>query len=184
MNINIYILLVTIGCLYGVYHIYHHKKTDYMVLFQYITAISTAILALSVIGTFVEIQKNNTSATIKNYDEISDEIFDKIIELFLDNEDMNYLYNNLFLHEPINSNACRNMTKEHEITSIIFSKFSKVLELINEKELNNENSIILRVYSMMDNLMESKLMQDYWLIYKNTFNAKLTSKFMHERYGL
>jgi hypothetical protein len=187
MDFNVYFLflLIILISVYGLYHVYSNTKKDkYAAIFDYITAISTAILALSVIGTFIEIQRTNHLSNIKNYTEISDNIFDEIIELFLKNKDMDYLYNNIFLQIPIENNKNRNITKEHEFALIIFSKFSKVLELINEKQISKDSYITIRIYRMMDIFMKSEIMQHYWIIYKKQFNPILTIQFMNKRYGL
>jgi len=178
-----FLLIILIISLYGLYYVYYNSRNNkYAIIFNYITAISTAILALSVIGTFVSIEQGKISNSIKDYNEISDSVFDEIIELFLDNKDLTYLYNNIFLQIKLDNKINRNIIKEHELSLIIFSKFSKVIQLI--KEVPQESYMTVRVFSMMDIIMKSKIMQNYWILYKKQFNPIMLIPFMNERYGL
>lgn len=154
-------------------------------VFNYITSISTFILALSIMFTLYQLDKNNKILIVKNFFN-SNNILDDIIELFLNNKDMKYLFDNIFLETPIPHNIHRNITKEYEISILIFSKFSNFLKLIDENQLDNDDdhSIIQILFSMMDIIMKSDIMINNWKLYKIQFKPILLIKFIQDKYGL
>ena len=107
-----------------------HEK--YRIILTIISTIASVVFGSAVVLQVLNFTNQRKTEEIEYYSKLSKEFFDELLLLFLSNSDMGYFYDDLFQIKQITSKTKRNLTKEHIISMLIFSKAAKfaIFELI------------------------------------------------------
>jgi hypothetical protein len=154
-----------------------------------LTIIST--VASVVFGSAVVLQVLNYTnqrkiEEIDYYSKLSREFLDEILELFINNMDMAYYYDDLLGINKITDKTKRNYPKEHAISMLIFSKSAKfaIFELESTNEMAKQK-VQRWLGHVMDTLMQSKILRDYWTNeYKPKLSGPATQTYMKNHFNL
>lgn len=154
-----------------------------------LTIIST--IASVVFGSAVVLQVINYSnqrklEEIDYYSKLSREFLDDILQLFINNMDMSYYYQDLFGLKDITDKTKRDKVKEHMISMLIFSKSAKFaifdLESTNKTAKEKVHNWLGHV---LDTLMKSKILREYWTDeYKPKLSGPATQAYMKKYFNL
>jgi hypothetical protein len=154
-----------------------------------LTIIST--IASVVFGSAVVLQVLNYSSQIKieeidAYSKLSREFLDEILTLFINHYDMAYYYKDLFQIEKITSKTKRNITKEHMISMLIFSKCAKyAIFCLETTNINAKSKVEKWIGHVIKTLMSSDILRDYWTNeYKPKLSGPATKIYMKEQFNL
>lgn len=162
-------------------HIDHFKT-----LLTIISTIASVVFGSAVVLQVINYTNQRKVEEIDYYSKLSREFLDEILELFINNMDMAYFYDDLFGLNKITNKTKRNLTKEHAFSMLIFSKSAKFA--IFELESTNEQAKI-KVQKwlghVMDTLMQSKILRDYWTdYYKPKLSGPATQFYMQKYFNL
>ena len=171
---------------------YHYWKNSYysssqfQVYLNYLTTLSTIILALAFIFQIISYRNAQSELTIKAYTDLSSVFLDDILQIFIEHPEMDYYYDDLMGLKKITAYTQRNITLEHKISMLIFARLAK-FSIFHQESLDKVHveKIHNWIKHILDTYLKSDIFKNYWI---NEYKAKLsgpsTRKFMKETYNL
>ena len=191
---SLVIAIVGIVILFIVYAFWSHviliKDTlshdKFKIILTIISTIASVVFGSAVVLQVLNFANQKKIEEIDYYSNLSKNFLDDLLELFLNNSDMYYFYEDLFQINKINNKTKRNFTKEHIFSMLIFSKCAKFA--IFESESTNEEAK-LKVQKWLghifDTMMKSDILREYWTNeYKPKLSGPATQKYMKQYYSL
>lgn len=180
------LIVVIIIC----YHIYvkklnSAKLNDFSYLFKLIRDLFAILFSAAVIIQVLNLVREDEHDTIESYSKYSREFLDDSMELFLQHPDMNYYYLDLMGVERINENTNRDITKELELSMLIYSKFAKVA-VFEENTYSDKARTWIHHWlgKSFNSFMESPTFRSYYPLYKEKLAGPAIINYMHYFYKL
>ena len=158
----------------------------FKIILTIISTIASVVFGSAVVLQVLNFANQRKIEEINYYSDLSKNFLDDLLELFLNNVDMFYYYEDLFQINKITNKTKRNITKEHIFSMLIFSKCAKFA--IFESESTNEEAK-LKVQKWLghifDTMMKSDILREYWTNeYKPKLSGPATQKYMKQYYSL
>lgn len=182
-------IVLLIAYLYYEYYLSNgiESKVKFQTFLTFISTVFAVIFSSALLLQTINFNTNQKNEIIKNYSNLSQEFFDYLIELFMKNPDMIYLYNDLFDIKHIDANTKnRNYIKEHQIMSLVFSKMGKFAVYI-EKSTNKESVEWLEKFQgkIFKTFMKSPTLRNYWTnTFKNNFAGPASKRYIEYHFKL
>jgi len=151
-----------------------------------ISTIASVVFGSAVVLQVINYTNQRKLEEIDYYSKLSREFLDSILELFINNTDMSYFYEDLFGIKSITDKTKRNKVKEHMISMLIFSKSAKFaifdLESTNDSAKEKIHNWLGHV---LETLMKSKILREYWTNeYKPKLSGPATQAYMKKYFNL
>ena len=158
----------------------------FKIILTIISTIASVVFGSAVVLQVLNFANQRKIEEINYYSDLSKNFLDDLLELFLNNVDMFYYYEDLFQINKITNKTKRNITKEHIFSMLIFSKCAKFA--IFEFESSNEEAKI-KVQKWLghifDTMMKSDILREYWTNeYKPKLSGPATQKYMKLHFSL
>lgn len=191
-----YLVVLVVGCIivFIIFQFWNYmsvaeniRATDkYRIILTIISTIASVVFGSAVVLQVLNFANQRKTEEIEYYSKLSKDFFDDLLTLFLNNSDMSYFYDDLFQIKEITSKTKRNLTKEHIISMLIFSKAAKFA--IFEFESSNKSAaekIQKWLGHIFDTMMKSQILRDNWTNeYKPKLSGPATQKYMKLHYDL
>jgi ribosomal protein L30E len=163
-----------------------HGIDKFKTILTIISTIASVVFGSAVVLQVINYANQRKVEEIDYYSKLSREFLDEVLELFINNIDMGYYYEELFGINRITDKTKRNLIKEHAISMLIFSKSAKFA--IFELESNNEEAKA-KVHNwlghVLDTLMNSEILRRYWTTeYKPKLSGPATQNYMKKYFNL
>jgi len=130
-NILLYVTLSIVIISFILYWVFpFHKNDKFKVFMSLISAVSSFLLIITLIAGIYSARHSEQNNKIKTYDNYADFILKNASQIFLENEDMMYLYNCLLGKSELPDVSKRNIAKENSILIIIYVNVAKVCNYI------------------------------------------------------
>lgn len=178
-------ILITLVFLY-IYWIGDFYKYDkFRVFLTLLSAIAVIFGILAIV-----IQGLNYSDTVKqrdaeSFDNLSKEFIQDILQLFINNPDMIYYYNDLFGLKKITKDTKRNLIKEHQISMLIFAKLASITYYIETYGfISITKGLISRTNHILDTFFKSQTFKGYWKEYKDKLAGQNIKDYVEKYYKL
>lgn len=164
----------------------YHKSDKFKVFFSALGGIAVVFGIFALIIQGLSFKENIKSKNVEFFDNLTKSFVHDILHLFIDNQDMNYYYEDIMGINPINSNTIRNLTKENEISMLIYTKASSIIYYI-ETEKNNE--ITNEIQKSFNNTMyrylnNSPTFKNYWKLYNENLGGYQIQMYFKKYFGL
>lgn len=183
--ISLIALIVMLVFLYFLYT-YHklHRSKPFELYIQAAAGIFSIIFSSAAVLQVLSYNRERKVEIVKDYEELAKSFYNDTIQLFIDNDDMQYYFENLFNNQPILNGTSRNVTKEREITYLIFSKLGTITSYETIMDTDDKKLLDQWIVKILGNFMKSDVFRGYWNDYKNTFGGYLSSIYMKEHFNL
>jgi len=122
-----------------------------------------------------------------NFNNLFNNFFDSIIQLFISNPPLNYYYNELFTGVIKYQESDRNIVLEEEISTIIFSKMENVINFIDLYSTTNPNIVVQteqKLLKILKIFFKSKIFIANWNLYKDKFATDWTIQYINMKFNL
>ncbi len=130
-NILLYITLAIVIISFIIYWVFpFHKNDKFKVFMDVISAVSSFLLIITIIAGIYSARESEQNNKIKTYDNYADFILKNASQIFLENEDMLYLYDCLLGKSKLPDISKRNISKENSIFIILYVNIAKVCNYI------------------------------------------------------
>jgi hypothetical protein len=148
---------------------------------QVLIAATIIITVYSVYFQIISYKDSVNNQEVQYFDNFYREFLDETIKFFMDHPEMNYYYDELFYNKSYYKERQRNKDLESQISIIIFSRMSSIINYINTYK-NTENderrdkiqqseNLLLKI---LDSFFGSKIFNEYWRKFKNGLSNKET----------
>jgi tryptophan-rich sensory protein len=178
-------LIIIFYSLYHVSHYFYNSK-KFKTYIDVIMSVSTLILAVGVLFQVIAFQVEQHKQAVQSYTEYSKDFTSYIIEIFRQNPEMNYYYENLFNNKPIPPGQQRNYILEEQLSMNIFVKTVEPIAIIKQFSDNPDIKQIKTAFvSILGKFFKSSTFTNYYKNnYKPTFSNPVVIDFMHENFGV
>jgi len=157
---------------------------------QVLIASTIIITVYSVYFQIVSYKDSVNNQEVQYFDNFYKEFLDETIKFFIDHPEMNYYYDELFYNKSDYEQRERNKELESQISIIIFSRMSSIINYINtyKKTENDERrdkidqseKLLLKI---LDSFFGSKIFNEYWKKFKNGLSNKETIDYIKEHFN-
>lgn len=157
---------------------------------QVLIAGTIIITVYSVYFQIVSYKDSVNNQEVQYFDNFYKEFLDETIKFFIDHPEMNYYYDELFYNTSDYDERERNKDLESQISIIIFSRMSSIINYINtyKKTENDERrdkieqseKLLLKI---LDSFFGSKIFNEYWKKFKNGLSNKQTIDYIKEHFN-
>jgi hypothetical protein len=113
------------------------------------------------------------------------EFLDETIKFFMDHPEMNYYYDELFYNKSDYDERERNKDLESQISIIIFSRMSSIINYINTYERTENDDRLDKIkqsekllLKILDSFFGSKIFNEYWRKFKNGLTNQETVQYI------
>lgn len=183
--ISVVALIMSLIFLYFLYKMNKlHKNKSLELFIQAAAGIFSIIFSSAVVLQVLSYNRERKVEVIKDYEELAKSFYNDTIEIFIDNDDMQYYFENLFHNKPLPHDSERNFAKERQMTYLIFSKLGTVTSYETIMEDDDKEVLDQWIAKILRNFLKSETFIQYWKEYKSTFGGKLSSQFMEEHFNL
>jgi hypothetical protein len=157
---------------------------------QVLIAGTIIITVYSVYFQIVSYKDSVNNQEVQYFDNFYKEFLDETIKFFIDHPEMNYYYDELFYNTSNYDERERNKDLESQISIIIFSRMSSIINYINtyKKTENDERrdkieqseKLLLKI---LDSFFGSKIFNEYWKKFKNGLSNKQTIDYIKQHFN-
>jgi hypothetical protein len=157
---------------------------------QVLIAGTIIITVYSVYFQIVSYKDSVNNQEVQYFDNFYKEFLDETIKFFIDHPEMNYYYDELFYNTSDYDERERNKDLESQISIIIFSRMSSIINYINtyKKTENDERrdkieqseKLLLKI---LDSFFGSKIFNEYWKKFKNGLSNKQTIDYIKQHFN-
>uniref|UniRef100_A0A6C0CUR7 DUF4760 domain-containing protein n=1 Tax=viral metagenome TaxID=1070528 RepID=A0A6C0CUR7_9ZZZZ len=157
---------------------------------QVLIAGTIIITVYSVYFQIVSYKDSVNNQEVQYFDNFYKEFLDETIKFFINHPEMNYYYDELFYNTSDYDERERNKDLESQISIIIFSRMSSIINYINtyKKTENDERrdkieqseKLLLKI---LDSFFGSKIFNEYWKKFKNGLSNKQTIDYIKEHFN-
>lgn len=183
---GIYILLA-FGLLFTIFYWYgeYHKSDKFKVFFSALGGIAVLFSIFAIILQTLNYKENITNNDIHFFETLSRDLIQDTLDLFIENQDMNYYYNDLIGVQRINDITIRNIDKESEISMLILSRFASIIYYIDqENDTSRIKSLKNRFEKVLNTFMKSPTFRGYYILYKQKLAGPETIKYFEKQYNI
>jgi len=183
---GIYILL-SFGLLFTILYWYgdYHKSDKFKVFFTALGGIAILFSIFAIILQALNYKENITNNDIHFFETLSRDLIQDTLNLFIENQDMSYYYNDLIGVQRINENTIRNIDKENEISMLILSRFASIIYYIDQEgNTKRINSLKTRFEKVLNTFMKSPTFREYYMLYKQKLSGPETIKYFQKKYNI
>jgi hypothetical protein len=157
---------------------------------QVLIAATIIITVYSVYFQIISYKDSVNNQEVQYFDNFYKEFLDETIKFFMDHPEMNYYYDELFYNKSYYKERQRNKDLESQISIIIFSRMSSIINYINTYK-NTENDerrdkiqesekLLLKI---LDSFFGSKIFNEYWRKFKNGLSNKQTIDYIKAHFN-
>jgi len=157
---------------------------------QVLIAATIIITIYSVYFQIISYKDNVNNQEVQYFDNFYKEFLDETVKFFMDHPEMNYYYDELFYNKSDYDERERNKDLESQISIIIFSRMSSIINYINTYK-NTENDerrdkiqqsekLLLKI---LDSFFGSNIFNEYWKKFKNGISNQLTNDYIKEHFN-
>lgn len=187
-----YLLYITAFVLLTKY--YWKTKFGFDPKFQtYVQVLIAATIIITIYSVYFQIisyKDNVNNQEVQYFDNFYKEFLDETVKFFMDHPEMNYYYDELFYNKSDYDERERNKDLESQISIIIFSRMSSIINYINTYK-NTENDerrdkiqqsekLLLKI---LDSFFGSNIFNEYWKKFKNGISNQLTIDYIKEHFN-
>lgn len=169
------------------FHYWNHKyykSVKFQTFGPYINGIAATFICFGIIFQVAAYFQQRIEDKITVYTNLNESFLQPIFDLFIQNPEMNYYYNDLFGIEKMNPNVKRNQTLELQISMIIFSKIAVpavYIELSQDKDMVSLSQKGL--VKILKTFMKCQLFVHYYVTYfKPNIAGPVVVEFMEQNF--
>ena len=186
MDILIKILVLIIILFFTYWFSPLYKNEKFKVLLTIIRSISGLFVFIGIMYSLNSLQEAAKNSKIKTYSDYSELFISQINIIFLENQDMMYMYNDMIGYKKINEQTKRNIDKEIAIGIIIYANAAKVAGYIyNTVDLEYSQLIKKWFIKSYKQYLNSDIFKNVYIeYYKPKLAGPLLIKMMNEEFGI
>jgi hypothetical protein len=173
---------------------YWKTKYGYDPKFQtYVQVLIAATIIITIYSVYFQIISYKDSVNnqeVQYFDNFYKGFLDETIKFFIGHPEMNYYYDELFYNKSDYEERERNKELESQISIIIFSRMSSIINYINtyKKTENDERRIKIiqsekLLLKILDSFFGSKIFSEYWRTFKNGLSNKETIDYIKAHFN-
>ena len=161
-----------------------YKSIKFTRYIQIIIAISTFLLAIGVVIQVSSFYEHRNKQLQNEETNFRQNFLQEIDKLFINQDSVNYLFNDLFYNIKVPENTHRNIILERKILTIVLSKIAE--QLINIELSTTNNSNLEKTFAkILKNFINTPILIDYWkTYYKPLFASDKTIKYLADNFGI
>lgn len=178
--------MVCVALLYVYWNGPYHKNDKFKVLLTVISTITGIMFGSAVVFQLIGYNTQVADAEINDYNELSKEFLDTVLDTFVQHPEMNYYYNDINGIKLIDKNTKRNYVLEHQISMMIFSKLAK---FANFTQQIDDQVVSANIEAWMGHVIgtfiKSPTLRYYWTNhYKPNLSGPIIIKYMEDNFKL
>jgi len=185
------VIIVTIYIIYNFWSLYSVLKNEFEMnkfntILTIISTIASVVFGSAVVLQVINYNNQRKLEEIDYYSKLSREFLDDILQIFLNNMDMGYFYEDLFGIKSITDKTKRDKIKEHIISMLIFSKSAKfaIFDLSSTNQAAKDK-VHKWLGHVLNTLMKSKVLREYWTDeYKPKLSGPATQTYYKKYFNL
>jgi hypothetical protein len=162
---------------------YKHDKFKVFLTLLSASAIIFGILAIIIQG--FNYNDNLKQRDSESFTSLSKDFINDILQLFINNQDMSYYYNELLDIKKITKDTVRNLEKEHQISMLIFAKLASISYYLKTHTYGTiTDGLLSRLHHILDTFFKSGIFINYWKEYKEKLAGKDIQDFVKKQYSM
>jgi amino acid transporter len=186
----VYIMFFISG--FAVYYVWNsnlYKNPKFDTILNLLTALTIIFTVFTIIIQLYTLNITQKDTEITFYQSIFDDLIEKTVNYFEENQDMNYYYNQMFhpLHYKDAPISKRNYEKEQQITRHILHKTTNILYYINndlELSQNDKNVIERKLYKYLTDVMKSHIFIENYEHIKDTLYTPELVDYLQKKFQI
>ena len=190
MKLNNYIIgipiifIITLTIHFWVGHYYKNNK--FKTFLTLVTTITSILFSSAIVIQVFNYNHQRSSEEIQKYSDLSKIFLDDTINIFIENPEMNYYYEDLLGIKMIDQNTKRNIILENQISMLIFSRLAKFAIFIQQED---DPDITKKIDDWLGHIaatfMKSDTLKSYWINeYKPKLSGPASRQYMKKNFNL
>lgn len=186
----VYVMFFISG--FAVYYVWNsnlYKNPKFETILDLLTALTIIFTVFTIIIQLYTLNITQKDTEITFYQNIFDDVIEKTVNYFEENQDMNYYYNQMFrpLHYKDGVVSKRNYEKEQQITRHILHKTANILYYINNDiELSEGDKIVIenKLYKYLKDVVRSPIFVENYKHIKDTLYTPELGDYLQNKFQI